>query len=118
MGTFLVEIEVGSPDAQRWLAVDALVDTGASQCSLPGSLLRELGLYPTRRKEYRFAQGESRVMGVGQTYIRLMGEEFITDFIFNEEGTMPLLGALALENAQLAVDPYAMRLIPRPGILL
>ena len=31
---------------------------------------------------------------------------------------MPLLGALALESAQLAVDPYEMRLIPRPGILL
>ena len=118
MGTFLVKIEVGSPDAQRWETVEALVDTGASQCSLPGSVLRNLGVSPTRQKEYRFAQGESRVMGVGQTYIRLMGEEFITDFIFNEDGTMPLLGALALESAQLAVDPYGMRLIPRSGILL
>ena len=57
-------------------------------------------------------------MGLGQTYIRLMDEEFITDFIFNEANTMPLLGALALESAQLAVDPYGMRLIPKSGILL
>ena len=118
MGTFFVPIEIGSPDAQRWITVEALADTGTSQCSLPGSLLRELGVAPTRQKEYRFAQGESRVMGVGQTYIRLMDDEFITDFIFNEASTMPLLGALALESAQLAVDLYRMRLIPRPGILL
>ena len=118
MGTFFVPIDIGSPDAQRWITVEALVDTGTSQCSLPGSLLRELGVAPTRQKEYRFAPGESRVMGVGQTYIRLMGESFITDFIFNAENTMPLLGALALESAQLAVDPYGMRLIPKSGILL
>ena len=118
MGTFFVPIAIGSPDAQRWITVEALVDTGASQCSLPGSLLRELGVAPTRQKEYRFAPGESRIMGVGQTYIRLMDESFITDFIFNESDTMPLLGALALESAQLAVDPYGMRLIPKSGILL
>ena len=57
-------------------------------------------------------------MDVGQTYIRLMGEEFITDFFFNYEGTMPLLGALALESAHLAVDPHGNRLIPEDGILM
>ena len=118
MGTFFIEIEVGTPDAQRWETVEALVDTGASQCSLPGSFLRDLGVSPTRQKEYRFAQGESRVIGVGQTYIRLMGEEFITDFIFNDADTTPRLGYLALASAQLAVDPYGMRFIPKSGILL
>ena len=57
-------------------------------------------------------------MGVGQTYIRVEGEEFITDFIFNEEGTIPLLGALALESAQLLIDPDGQRLIPTYGLLL
>ena len=57
-------------------------------------------------------------MEVGQTYIRLLGEEFITDFIFNGEGTVPLLGALSLESAHLAVDPHSKRLIPEDGILL
>ena len=57
-------------------------------------------------------------MGVGQTYIRLMGEEFITDFIFNEENSMPLLGALALESAHLGVDPHGERLVPEDGLLM
>ena len=118
MGTFFVEIEIGDLERQRWVAVEALVDTGASTCSVPSSLLRNLGVSPVRQKRYRFAQGETRTMRVGQTYIKLMGEEFITDFIFNEEGTMPLLGALALESAHLAVDPHGNRLIPEDGILL
>ena len=117
MGTFFVEIEIGNPEGQRWIPVEALVDTGASTCSLPSSLLENLGVSSSRQKRYRFAQGETRTMGVGQTYIRLMGEEFITDFIFNEEGTTPLLGALALESAHLAVDPHGNRLIPEDGIL-
>ena len=118
MGTFFVEIEIGDSDRERWIAVEALVDTSASTCSAPSSVLRDLGVSPGRQKRYRFAQGETRTMGVGQTYIRLMGEEFITDFIFNEEGTMPLLGALALESAHLAVAPHCNRLIPDDGILL
>ena len=118
MGTFFVEIGIGDPAGQRWVAIEALVDTGSSTCSVPSSLLRNLGISPTRQKRYRFAQGETRTMSVGQTYIRLMEEEFITDFIFNEEGTMPLLGALALESAHLAVDPHGNRLIPEDGILL
>lgn len=118
MGTFYVEIEVGDPAGERWIAVDALVDSGASRSSLPGSVLGELGVEATRQKQFRFAQGEVRPMGVGQTYIKVMGEQFITDFIFNEEGTIPLLGALALESAQLLIDPDGQRLIPTYGLLL
>ena len=118
MGTISVEIEIGEPQGQQWVAIKALVDTGASTCSVPSSVLRELGVLPGRQKRFRFAQGETRTMDVGQTYIRLMGEEFITDFFFNYEGTMPLLGALALESAHLAVDPHGNRLIPEDGILM
>ncbi len=118
MGTFMVEIEIGDLAGERWVPVEALVDTGASTSSLPGSILRALGVEPKREKTYRFAQGEIRRMGVGQTYIRVMGEEFITDFIFNDEGTIPLLGALALESAHLAVDPREGQLIPFDGMLM
>ena len=118
LGTFFVEIEIGDPEGQRWVSVEALVDTGASTSSVPSSILSSLDVIASRQKRYRFAQGETRTMGVGQTFIRLIGEEFIRDFIFNEEGTIPLLGALALESAHLAVDSHGNRLIPEDGILL
>ncbi len=118
MGTFFVEIQIGNPSAQRWTTVEALVDTGASTSSLPASILQQLDVEPKRQKTYRFAQGETRRMGVGQTYIRIMGEEFITDFIFNDEATTPLLGALTLESAHLIVDPREKQLIPSDGLLM
>ena len=57
-------------------------------------------------------------MPVGETRIGLAGKEFTTQFVFNEEGTPALLGALALEAAYTAVDPAGQRLIPVEGLLM
>ena len=51
MGTFFVEIEIGGPEGKRRIPVEALVDTGASTCSLPSSLLANLGVSPSRQKD-------------------------------------------------------------------
>ena len=115
MATFLVEIQIGNPSAQRWITLEALVDTGASTTSVPGSLLRELGVTPLTQNNFRFAQGEVRAMDIGQTWIRVENAQFITQVIFNEEGTTPLLGALALEGAYMAVDPGKPKTNPRRG---
>ena len=44
--------------------------------------------------------------------IRLQEREFPTPVTFGEEGEQNLLGAMALEDAMLAVDPHSRRLIP------
>lgn len=118
MGTFHIEIGIGDERGERWQTMDALVDTGASTTSVPGSILRELAVRPFMTKRFRFAQGEVREMPIGQTWIRLAGQEFITQVIFNEEETAPLLGAMALEAAYLGVDPVAQRLIPVEGLMM
>ncbi len=35
LGTFSVEIGIGDPQGERWVVMDALVDTGASMTSAP-----------------------------------------------------------------------------------
>lgn len=57
-------------------------------------------------------------MGVGYTWVRFAGEEILTQVMFNEEGTPPILGAIALENAFMGVDPVAQRLIPVRGLMM
>ena len=42
----------------------------------------------------------------------------ITLVVFNDEGTPPLLGALALEALFLGVDPVRQRLVPVDGLLM
>ncbi len=98
--------------------MDALVDTGATMTAAPASVLHELGVAPTMRKRFQFAQGEIRAMDIGHTWVRFGGEEIVTQVLFNDEGTPALLGALALEGAYMRVDPVAQRLIPVPGLMI
>ena len=118
MGTFSVRIAIGDQERERWTTLDALVDTGASITSVPASVLRELGVEPITQKRFRFAQGETRSMEVGQTWIRVEGEEVVTLVLFNQEGTPPLLGTLALEALFVAVDPVAQKLVPAEGLMM
>ena len=102
----------------NWVTVDALVDTGASTTSLPSQMLKELGIDPIMQKSFRVAQGEIRYLDVGQAFIRIEGQEFITQVVWNEEGTTPLLGALSLEGAYVAVNPVDQTLAPVEGLLM
>ena len=118
MGTFSVEIEVSAQDKGSWQGIVALVDTGASITSVPASVLRELGVRATTKQLFQFAQGETRVMDVGYTWVRFEGQEILTQVLFNDEGMPSLLGAMALEGAYMGVDPVAQRLIPVPGLMM
>ena len=57
-------------------------------------------------------------MDIGYARLRFEGKEIITQVLFNDEGTPPLLGAMALEGAYLGVDPVAKRLIPVRGLMM
>ena len=118
MGIFNVPISIGDPQGENWIEFDALVDTGASVTSVPGSILRELGVAPVASRRFRFAQGERKRMDMGRTWISVQGREEVTLVVFNDEGTMPLLGALALEALFLGVDPVRQRLVPVDGLLM
>ena len=117
VGTFTVQIAIGDQERGRWTTFDALVDTGASITSVPASVLRDLNVQPLAQRRFRFGQGEIRTMDVGQTWVRIEGEEIVTLVLFNEEGTTPLLGALALEGVFMGVDPVGQKLVPVEGWL-
>ena len=118
MDTFQAEIQIGDRAAENWVTVSALVDTGATMTAVPASVLSQLGVEPTTRKAFQFAQGEVRTMDVGYARVRVEDQEIITQVLFNDEGIPPLLGAIALENAFLGVDPLAQRLIPTRGLMM
>ena len=117
MGIFSVEIGIGDADRERWTQLNALVDTGATITAAPASVLRELGVQPSMRRRFESALGEAREMDVGQTWVRVEGEEIITLVLFNDEGTTPLLGALTLEAAFLGVDPVHRKLVSVAGLV-
>ena len=57
-------------------------------------------------------------MELGEARIRVAGRETGTIVVFNDEDTLPLLGALALEALFLGVDPVRQELVPVDGLLM
>ena len=117
MGTFSVRVEIGDPQARQYESVEALVDTGATYATLPGSLLRRLGVAPHTHAMFVLADGSRVEREIGRTFVRLEGVEDIVPVVFGDEGAQALLGAVTLEILRLAVDPVGRRLMPVPGLL-
>lgn len=116
MGTFRTNIAVGDPQGQEYEQIDALVDTGATYTTVPGSLLRRLGVPSDRRVEFELADGTIIEQDVGQTWVRINGETAIVPVVFAGEGSEPLLGAVTLEIFLLGVDPVRQELVPVRGL--
>ena len=89
-----------------------LVDTGATFTKVPRELLERLGAPAESAYTAELADGSRIERTRGRTIIRLEGKEFPTTVTFGEEGEQNLLGATALEDAMLAVDPHSQRLLP------
>lgn len=118
MGTFAVGLQVANDLGAGFTPVECLVDTGSSYTTLPGSLLRDLGVKPISRRNFLLANGESVSREIGQARVRLDGHELVTVVVFGDEAAMPLLGAVTLEEMGLGVDPLAQKLVDVPGYLL
>ncbi len=120
MGTFSVTIGVGHPAGGDLTEVSAMVDTGATYTTLPGSLLENLHVQPIAHRSFttkvsvgrgQGVKGASpppavteRGGGVGQVRIVYGGESWICPVAFGPEGIY-LLGATTLEIFDLVVDP-------------
>ena len=88
-----------------------VVDTGSTYTAIPRELLQRLRVSVERSLPSETADGRIVPVDVGRTTIRLEGMVFPTPVIFAEEGEPSLLGVVSLEEAALAVDPLAGRLI-------
>ena len=112
MGTVTVTIAVGDPRGGMFEDLEVTVDTGSTYTAVPRELLQRLGVPVERSLPSETADGRVVPVDVGETTIRLEGLQFHTPVIFAAEGEPSLLGVVSLEEAALAVDPLAGRLIP------
>ncbi len=112
MGTFKYPLRISSMDGQQERDVEATVDTGAAYTTLPGSLLRELGIEPIDKRTFLLADGRRVDMEYGRAWATVNGSSEVTIVVFGGEEAPALLGAYTLEGLALAVDPIAQRLVP------
>ena len=117
MGHVQVNAEISNADGTRSREVEPMVDTGATYTFLPGSMLRELGIAPTRTTNFQLASGEMAQYARGEAVIRINGFAQMTPVVFGDDDAEPLIGVVTLEQLELAVDPVADALIPaRPRL--
>ena len=112
MGTVKVTIGVGDPQGRQFEELDVTVDTGSTYTAVPRAMLQRLGIPFERSLPSETADGRIVPADVGEATIRLQGLQFHTPVIFAEENEPSLLGVVSVEQAALAVDPLAGRLIP------
>src|SRR4051812_20716407 len=91
MGTFFHAMRLIGPNGE--VDLDALVDIGASFSSVPGDVLRDLGVTPVRRVRLRLADGQYHIQELGQVRAEINGDEESTLIVFGEPDSPPAIGA-------------------------
>lgn len=118
MGTFRTAVEIGAPNTERFVTIEAIVDTGASYSMFPRRTLEQLGIRPIDQDEFTLADGRKVRRDVAVASVRLDGRVRPTVCVVGDDGTQPLLGAITLEAFGLAADPVNRRLVKAPLYLL
>ncbi len=112
MSTFQFPIQIGDQSREVFEFLDALVDTGASYTLIPREVMERLGHVPTHQRSFRLADGTVVELGLCQAPICIGEETAIVSCVFGDEASEPMLGATALEEFGLGVDPINHTLIP------
>lgn len=99
----------------RTVALDALVDTGASYLCLPPTVIQELGLVRLQQRRVTTANGVVDRWVCGGACVTIGGRTEEMSVMENDDKTPPLVGYLVLEALDFVVDPKAQQLIPNPA---
>ena len=116
MGVFSVELEVGNTAGDQYIAVQALVDTGAIYTMLPEDLLDRLGVERLDTDIFELADDSLVEYSIGGALVRLMGRALPVPVVFARAGNTPLVGATTLQILRVIVDPVEERLLPAPPV--
>ncbi len=118
MGTFRYQFEIGASEAGPFVAIDAVVDTGAAYTWIPRQTLTQLGVVPRGTRRFLLADGRVVERPIAIVAARLDGQTQPTVYVVGDEGSQALLGAVTLEEFGLAADPVNRRLVPIPQLYL
>ena len=118
MGTFEHTLEIESAGGGTFVAVEALVDTGATFSRLPADIIEKLGYVATRRRNFVIGDGRVVEMGICDVKVRMDGEMTTTPVMVGDVGTQALIGAVTLEQFLVAPDPVNQKLIRVEGLVM
>ena len=117
MGVVQVTVTIRNPAEPRrsWDGL-FLVDTGSTDCLVPGRALREIGIEPRGHRTYELADGREETVDIAVAEVEFMGEIVGATVGFGNDDVEPILGLTALESVGIEVDPVSQRLKRRPAV--
>ena len=119
MGATHVTVTIRNPAEpdRSWQGL-FLVDTGATDCLVPGPHLDAIGLTPKGKRVYELADGNEITMDITTADIEFMGDIVGGTILYGAPDIEPLLGVTALESVGIEVDPVSQRLKKLPAVRL
>ncbi len=95
------------------------MDTGALYSFAPEDRLHAAGIVPKFTRDFVFADGtkDRRLVGEAIFSIAGTGEQITCLIVFGPPGSLYLLGATALENFGIQVDPTTQQLRPITAVI-
>lgn len=115
MGMTYATLQLSNFVTRQSLAVEALVDTGATFLCVTEVIARQLGFDISSGDEQVVLLGDGRLQRVPRIApirISIGDRSYITEAVVL--GDEPLLGVIPLEAMDLVVDPARQRLMPNP----
>lgn len=115
MGMFKKKVKVfNSKDPKQFFEKEFWVDTGALYSFVPEDYLEEIGVEPSAKRNLILADGrhDTRLLGFCDFQIEGLEGTIPCPVIFAPKGSLFLLGATALENFGVDVDPIQKKLKP------
>jgi predicted aspartyl protease len=103
-----------TPDQVRRVALQGVVDTGATRLVLPESAVDQLGLTPSGTPTVRYAdrRSASRTI-VKNVSVELLGRQGVFTALVEPDRTTALIGAIVMEDLDFLVDCATQTLQPR-----
>jgi len=113
MSTFTYPALVANPRSDAApIEVKFLVDAGAMFTCLPAPQLQGLAVTPQWRVPIVLADGRQDAWMASEILLTIDGRTLHTTCLFGPAGSLPLLGAVSLEQFALTVDPLSRALVP------
>lgn len=103
-------------DRVRFIEVDdALVDTGATQLSMPRRMIHQLGLRPVKTRPAKTSAGVVTVQVYNAVRLTIQGRDCLSDVSEVPDDCPVLIGQIPLEQLDFVVDLQGQRLTGNPA---
>lgn len=120
MGIIRRQVRFGTEDGSTWASAEAFIDTGAVHCQVSSTVASQLNARLFRSSSVSLADGSVQERDIVYVLLEIDPSQprVLTTAAVGNDNAPFLVGAVALEQLGLGVDPSTQKLVPELPVLL